>query len=118
MTDGVSARGIVLGIALISRSVGRIALLALHNLDVDPDKLIALAAVGIGVFRRNGIDWFASIGHHHFASSLNANCPRSTFLNRDAAPLSRDSRSIAAYNVACGVLPAGLFQSPARPLRR
>jgi hypothetical protein len=42
--------------------------------------------------------------------SFNANCPRSTFSNRDSAPFYLISLMIAAKSVACGVCPPGLDQ--------
>ena len=43
---------------------------------------------------------------------LSAKCPRSVFTKRDSSPLVVISRRIAAYKVACGVLPPGLCQYP------
>ena len=90
--------------ALRARAVARMAALALHALVVEPDQFVAftLATVGASVLRCDGIDRVASgvATGHHLPSELNANCPRSTFLKRDAAPLSRASRIIAAYTAA------------------
>ena len=48
----------------------------------------------------------------NYAAPVLANLPRSDFLNLDSFPLSRISRAILEYKVACGVLPPGVVQYP------
>ena len=62
----------------------------------------------VSLLRDNGIECSTDnldIAPEEVAEKLDANRPRSTFLNRESFPLAAISRMIAEYSVACGVLP-------------